>query len=144
MVERLFIRICVSVALGLALAAFALTSVPEDDLGNLHLPAPALEQVPLYRLEVALLVFYGCLLLVTPAFSGLLRGRLPIEISTRGAKFAAEADQAAAEHEAAIRALEGATERLAEGLEEAKVEIESLQALAISDSTHPEVGSGHD
>src|SRR3954462_9041465 len=96
MVERLFIRILVAIALALALAAFSLTPVPQDHFGNPHLPAPALEQAVLYRLEVALLVFYGCLLLVTPAFSGFLRGRLPIEIPTRGAKFAAEADETAA------------------------------------------------
>jgi hypothetical protein len=128
MAERLFIRILVAAALCLALAAFALSPVPRDELGNAHLPAPALEQVALYRLEVALLVFYGCLLLVTPALSGLLSARLPIEISTRGAKFASEADGAAARNEAAIRAVERTTTELAQELEEAQIEIESLQA----------------
>jgi len=33
------------------------------------------------------------LLLITPTFSALLNGRLPIEISTRGAKFAEDAGQ---------------------------------------------------
>jgi hypothetical protein len=115
-----------------------------DPRGNPDLPALALEQVDLYRLEVALLVFYGYLLFATPAFSGLLRGRLPIEISTRGAKFAAEADEAAVENEAAIRALERTTRQLAQGLEEALIEIESLQGLSASDTTQQEVGSGHD
>jgi len=59
--------------------------VPED------LPAIAIRQPGLYRLEVALLIFYGWLLLLTPAFSGLIRGRLPIEISTRGANAHREA-----------------------------------------------------
>lgn len=139
--ERLFIRVLVAIALCLALTAFAVTPVPEDELGNPHLPAPALEQVALYRLEVALLVFYGCLLLVTPALSGLLRGRLPIEISTRGAKFAAEADEAALKNEASIRALEAAARELTEGLEEAQIEVRSLQELIDRDSTQPEVGS---
>jgi hypothetical protein len=77
MLERLSIRIFVAIALGFAFAAFFLAPVPADDLGRTHLPALALEQVALYRLEVALLVFYGCLLLATPAFSGLHCKRLP-------------------------------------------------------------------
>jgi hypothetical protein len=40
--------------------------------------------------------------LITPAFSGLIRGQLPIEISTRGAKFADEADRSTLANEAAI------------------------------------------
>lgn len=141
MVERLLIRGLVGVALCLALAAFALAPVPVDSQGTPDLPTPAFEQVDLYRLEVALLTFYGCLLLATPALSGLLRGRLPIEISTRGAKFAAEADEAAAENEAAIKVLEGTTKKLLQGLRSAQREIELLQELAARDSTQPEVGS---
>jgi hypothetical protein len=140
-VERLFIRILVAVALCFALLAFVLAPVPVDPRGNLDLPAPAFEQIDLYRLEVALLVFYGYLLLATPAFLGLLRGRLPIEISTRGAKFATEADEAAAENDAAIRALEKTTRNLTEGLQDAQIEIEALQVIATRDSTQPEVGS---
>jgi hypothetical protein len=130
MAERLFIRILLAVALCLAVVAFVLAPVPVDPRGNPDLPAPALEQVDLYQLEVALLAFYGYLLLATPTFSGLLRGRLPIEISTRGAKFAAEADEAAVENEAAIRTLEEATRQLTQGLKDAQIEIESLQELA--------------
>jgi hypothetical protein len=141
MAERLFIRILVAVALCLALAAFSLAPVPQDGLGHPHLPASALDQTVLYRLEVALLVFYGCLLLATPAFAGLFRGRLPIEISTRGAKFAAEADEAAAKTEATLKAVERATARLKEGLEEAQAEIQSLQEVVGRDSTQPKVGS---
>lgn len=77
MAERLFVRILMGSALCTALLAFALVSVPVDAKGDPELPAPAFEQVGLYRLEAALLVFYGSLLLVTPAFSGLVRGRLP-------------------------------------------------------------------
>jgi len=141
MVERLFIRLVVTVALCLALIASALAPVPTDDLGQTHLPAPALGQIPLYRLEVALFVFYGCLLLATPVFSGLLRARLPIEISTRGAKFAEEADETAADTEASIRAVEKKVTQLTQGLRDAQIEIESLQ-LGSSDSTQQEVGSG--
>jgi hypothetical protein len=62
--------------------------------------------VGVYRLEVALLVFHGILLLVTPAFSGLVRGRLPTEISIRGTRFADETGRSAKRDEAAIRAIE--------------------------------------
>ncbi|MGN6201362.1 MAG: hypothetical protein ACTHNY_03030 [Solirubrobacterales bacterium] len=130
MVERLLIRVLIGIALAIALIAFALTPVPVNAHGDPALPAPALEQVILYRLEVALLAFYGCLLLVTPALSGLLRGRLPIEISTRGAKFAADADETAAETEAAIRAAERSIRQLSQGLKDAQIEIESLQELS--------------
>jgi hypothetical protein len=84
---RNLVRALVGTALFTALVACAVLPIPDD------LPAVALEQAGLYRLEVALAVFYGCLLLVTPAYSGVVAGRLPIEISTRGAKFAAEATQ---------------------------------------------------
>lgn len=54
------------------------------------LPAVALGQPALYRLEIFLVVFYGGLLIVVPAYRGLVSGRLPIEVSARGAKFAEE------------------------------------------------------
>lgn len=123
MVERLLVRILVGSALCLALFAFALAPVP------VNLPAPAFEQTGLYRLEVSLLVFYGTLLLATPALAGLIRGRLPTEISTRGAKFAEKADQLAAQDEVAIKRLEATTDRLALRLAEAHTEIERLDEL---------------
>jgi hypothetical protein len=86
---RKLIRIFVGAALCAALIASASVPVPVD------LPAISFHQAALYRLEVALLVFYGGLLLITPAFSGLIRGRLPTEISARGAKFSEEADRSA-------------------------------------------------
>jgi len=85
-----------------------------------------LQQPGLYRLEVGLVVLYGCLLIVTPAYSGLAAGRLPIEISTRGARFAAEADQAAERDEARIKELEHTTDLMREGLERARNEIRQL------------------
>lgn len=118
---RNLIRILIGAALCVALVAAASAPRPET------LPAIAFEQVGLYRLEVALLVFYGGLLIVTPAFSGLIQGRLPIEISTRGARFAEEADQSTESNEAAIRKLEQTASSLTDDLTEAKAEIEELK-----------------
>lgn len=109
-------RAFVGTALCAALAACALAPVPED------LPAVASRQAGLYRLEVALLVFYGGLLLITPAFSGLIWGRLPTEISTRGAKFAEEANQSDKLVEAAIRQLESDLRHLAVRVSEAEAD----------------------
>jgi multidrug efflux pump subunit AcrB len=125
---RNLIRTLTAAALCSALVACTVTPVPAD------LPAVAIRQASLYRLEVALLVFYGALLLITPAFSGLLRGRLPIEISTRGAKFAEEADQSAEVNEAAIKKLQLAADSLTESLEQAIAEIDELKRKA-GDST---------
>jgi hypothetical protein len=116
----MLVRILVGATLGLALVVFAVLSLPRD------LPAIALGQPGLYRLEVALAVLYGCLLMLTPAYSGLARGRLPVEISTRGAKFAEESDLAAERYEATIRELELTTKRLSQDLERAVVEIARL------------------
>lgn len=113
-------RILIGAALCVAIptAAFAPAS---------SLPAVALGQVCLYRLEVSLLVFYGCLLLITPAFSGLIRGRLPTEISTRGAKFAGEADQASELANAAIEELDLRVREIDDALTEARAEIDHLK-----------------
>ena len=118
---RNLVRARVGTALGVALAACAALPVPED------LPTIALEQAALYRLELALAVFYECLLLATPAYSGLAMGRLPIEISTRGARFAEEADQTAEQDEATIRNLEQGFAQLKADLSEAKVDIGLLE-----------------
>jgi hypothetical protein len=136
--ERFCIRILVSMALCLALVAFVLMPVPVDAQGNLDLPAPAFEQVGLYRLEVALLVFYGDLLLVTPVFTGLIHGRLPIEISARGAKFGQEADQSAELADAAIKELRQTAGALAAELTAAKLEIEVVKKT-LDDNTQPGV-----
>jgi hypothetical protein len=122
--ERLtqtLIRVLIGTALCAALVTSVVVPVPED------LPAVALRQAGLYRLEVALLVFYGALLLITPAFSGVIRGRLPIEISTRGARFAEEADQSTEANEAAIQELDQIASSLTDDLTEAKAEIEELK-----------------
>jgi hypothetical protein len=111
----------VGIALCFALAACSAFSIPDD------LPTVALGQAALYRLEIALAVFYGSLLLLTPAYSGLASGRLPIEISTRGAKFAEESDLTAEKYETSIDALERSSDRLSEGLEKATVAIKRLE-----------------
>jgi hypothetical protein len=106
--SRNLIRLLTGLALGAALSVATLAPIPED------LPAVALGQAGLYRLEAALLVFYGALLLITPAISGLIRGRLPIEITVRGAKFADETNESA---DAARKAIEG-LEQITYGLED--------------------------
>lgn len=109
--------------------------IPDD------LPALALEQTGLYRLEVALLVFYGALLLITPAFSGLIGGHLPIEISTRGAKFAEEADQSTKWNEKKLEELERASEDHTVELQTVQIEIQELKEATACDNTPPTVGS---
>jgi|tagenome__1003787_1003787.scaffolds.fasta_scaffold20942560_2 hypothetical protein len=51
------------------------------------LPSVALGQEFVYRAQIFLLAFYAGLLVVTPLFQGIWRGRLPTEISARGAKY---------------------------------------------------------
>jgi hypothetical protein len=119
-----FVRALVGVALCLALAASALFPIPGD------LPAVALGQTGLYRLEVALAAFYGVLLLVTPAYSGLATGRLPIEISTRGAKFAVEADRSVGANRAGFDVLRGTVNELSEAVAALGLRMERLQRTA--------------
>lgn len=132
---RSLIRVFVGTALCAALVACVAVPVPDD------LPAVTFRQVGLYRLEVALLVFYGSLLLITPAFSGLIHGRLPIEISIRGAKFAEEDKRSAELTDAKVDALERATDVLAERLITAHNEIEQLRKVTMGDSSQQGVGS---
>ncbi|MDQ3725958.1 MAG: hypothetical protein M3335_08760 [Actinomycetota bacterium] len=126
-IERALVRVLIGTALALAIWTCALVPIPQSAQGGPDLPALAFGQEGLYRLEVALLVFYGSLLLITPAFSGLARGRLPIEISARGAKFAEDADRSAELGEAAIERLEGEVGDLTEQMRQAKVEIDRLK-----------------
>jgi hypothetical protein len=57
------------------------------------LPALALGNRELLWLERALVLFYGFLLLFVPAVRA-LQGELPIELSTRGARYAEASDDA--------------------------------------------------
>ena len=133
--QRALVRILVAVALCTALVALVMAPVPAD------LPAIALQQPGLYRLEVGLIVFYGSLLFVTPAFSGLVRGRLPVEISTRGAKFAEGADRWAGLDEEALKGLDERTADLSRRLADAFIEIERLQPNSGRDAKQQEVRS---
>lgn len=139
--KRFAIRILVASVVCVALAAFASVPIPVNANGRPALPAVALEQVALYRLEVALMVFYGGLLLITPAFAGLVGGRLPIEISARGAKFADEADHSADATVTAIQNLEETTESLSEALIAALFQIRRLEQRSARDNTQPKVDS---
>lgn len=126
-VERNLVRFLVAIAMIVAVLALILVPIPQDAEGIPSLPAVALDQTWLYRLEVALLVFYGSLLLLTPAFSGLVRGRLPTEISARGAKFADEVDQSAEVTQRAITKVEQSANVLAEEMALADVDIKQLK-----------------
>lgn len=131
---RNVIRGLVSVALLSALVGAGLTPIPES------LPTIALGQPALYRLEVALLVFYGCLLLITPAFAGLARGRLPIEVSARGAKFAAEADGPDKQAAIGLDKLESRTSALVEGLTDLRLEVAAMRHQEPEDKRQQGVG----
>lgn len=131
---RNVVRCLIAAALGAALLASALAPTPAE------LPSVSLGQIGIYRLEIALLIFYGSLLLITPAFSGLAWGRLPIEVSTRGAKFAEEADRPGVLAEAKLEELEHTTKALTEGLADANVELEELRSAAMGDVRQPGVG----
>jgi hypothetical protein len=133
-IERTLIRILIGAALCVGILTAALAP-------SAALPAIAFGQPGLYRLEVALLAFYCFLLLITPAFSGLVRGRLPVEISTRGARFAEDAGHSAALDEVTIRRLEKTTDDLAQALADAQIEIGRLNEIIASDNTQREVDS---
>jgi hypothetical protein len=132
---RKLIRISVGAVLCVALVATTAAPIPED------LPAVAFQQAGLYRLEIALVVFYSGLLIITPTFSGLIRGQLPIEISTRGARFAEEDERSAELTNAKVDALERATDALAERLITAHSEIEQLRKAAMGDSSQQGINS---
>lgn len=79
-------------------------------------------------------MFYGCLLLATPAYSGLAMGRLPTEISTRGAKFAGEADQTVEQDEAAIKKLERVIAGFEVNLAHAQADIDLLRRGSVDNT----------
>jgi hypothetical protein len=88
--ERKMIRLSMAAVVVATLVALILVPVPTKDGGRPAPPAVALNNSALFHVEVALLAFYGGLLLLTSAFAGLFRGRLPSEISTKGAKYEEE------------------------------------------------------
>lgn len=94
------VRLATAAVFLLATALAVATPAPVD------LPAIALGQVPVYRLEILLALVYGGLLLLTPFFHGVLNGRMPIEISHRGAKWQSDVEERLREAEEEITRLE--------------------------------------
>lgn len=131
-IARNAVRGLVTTALLAAVLCSFLAPAPAE------LPAVALNQPVLYHLELSLLAFYGFLLLITPAHSALAWGRLPTEISTRGAKFAEKADRSVEKVEAAVKTLEREHSWLIDGFETTREEIRYLRER---DNTQPEVDS---
>src|SRR5262245_3008495 len=81
------VRLATAAMFLVAVVAAATTPAPSD------LPAIALGQVAVYRVEVLLALVYGGLLLLMPFIHGVLRGNLPIEISHKGAKWPMQAEE---------------------------------------------------
>jgi|GEM_PF-6611678 len=82
----------------------------EVDSGEDTLPAIALDQPAVYRSEICLGVFYLGLLILVPLYYGVIRGRIPTEISARGARFAA--DEISGSLDAAEKKIEQLDQRL--------------------------------
>jgi hypothetical protein len=93
--------------------AFGEAAIPEDAYGKAQLPAVALGQTFIYRVELLVATVFAGLLLLTPLLQGLLNGRLPTEITARGAKYHPE--------------------DVAAGLAEAQKRIDKLEATLASD-----------
>jgi hypothetical protein len=134
--QRTLVRLLVGIALGLALTTSILLPLPEE------LPNIALGQTSLYRLEIALAAFYGCLLIVTPAYSGLEMGRLPVEISTRGARFAEGADHWAKLENEAVKQLEKRVSELSQALADAIHKAEQRREVVADDNRQRGLDSG--
>ncbi len=92
-------------------------------------PAVAFEQSGLYRAEIGLVVFYAALLILTPAFVGIVQGRLPSEISARGVKVGEK-----------VAATEAATKerlkRIEARLKDAEEDVTDLQANTAGAHAH--------
>jgi hypothetical protein len=102
------IRLMIGALLVAALVTALAVAVPTVGSGageQVDLPSVALGQESLYRVEIFLLVFYGGLLIGTPAFRGIVGGRLPTKISARGAEFAEETAQTIAEAQKLVEEL---------------------------------------
>jgi hypothetical protein len=93
-----------------------------------HLPSVALSQSLIYRGEIGLAAFYAGLLILLPAYRGLINGRLPTSISPRGAEFAEEVDSTFAATQAALRDLQTKTLALEGQLARARLDIDELRS----------------
>lgn len=77
-----------------------------------ELPAVALGQASLYRLEILLALVYSGLLLLMPFFQGVLYGRLPVELSHRGARWPEAAEESLREAEEEVAQLTAELDKL--------------------------------
>jgi hypothetical protein len=114
------IRAMIAIVFLAALFGAFAVSTPTKGAGSSErpdLPSVALGQESVYRVEIFLLVFYGGLLIGTPAFRGIIGGRLPTKISARGAEYAEETAEAIEE-----------TQNL---VEELRKELQSERASAV-------------
>jgi hypothetical protein len=91
-----------------------------------RLPGIALGQPFVCRVEVYLAIVYGGLLLLTPLFYGLLQGRLPIEISHRGARWQEAANETIDGLSASVRTLQQDSTDLRVRLVQQQLEIQRL------------------
>src|SRR4051812_26294697 len=67
--------------------AFARANVPKGPDGKDQLPTVALGQELIYRGELLVAAVFIALLVLTPLIQGVINGRLPTEITARGAKY---------------------------------------------------------
>jgi hypothetical protein len=74
--------------------------------------------------------FYGGLLVLLPAYRGIINGKLPIEISARGTKFAEEVDRTILEAQEAVNELEKTTEGLKIQMGRARLNIDQIASEA--------------
>jgi hypothetical protein len=97
------IRAATALLLAVSITVALSVDLPTEGQGfneHVRLPDVALGQEVVYRGEIGLVTFYGGLLVLTPVFFGLVRGRLPTEISARGAKFAEDVGESIKETQA--------------------------------------------
>lgn len=90
------------------------------------LPTVALGQGFLYRVELLLATVFAALLLLTPLLQGVLNGRLPTEITARGAKYEEVSDSLKAA-ETRIGKLEETLASTAAAAFAAKADIDQLR-----------------
>lgn len=88
--ERRVVQMGILIGFSIALASLWVIHLPKGKHEEVALPSVALGQGLVYHAEIAVLIFYGALLVLTPTFWGLIRGQLPTEITSKGAKFGAE------------------------------------------------------
>lgn len=86
--EGVTVRLATAVLFLAAVGVAVLVPAPNE------LPAIALGQVAVYRVEILLALVYGGLLLLVPLFQGVVLGQLPVEISYKGAKWPPPAERA--------------------------------------------------